>query len=62
MPQITLDNRTYELDELSDEVKSQLANVRLCDTKILQLKQELALIQTARNTYAAAVSQLLPEG
>ena len=35
----------------SDSAKSQLVSIQFADQKINQLKQELALVQTARNAY-----------
>lgn len=56
-----IDGRDYETEQLSDAAKAQLANIKLVDQKIAQLKQELAIVQTARNAYANALQAELPK-
>lgn len=60
MPIITIDNKEYDTDHLSNEAKSQLANVQLTDQEIQRLQVQLAIAQTARNAYAKALSAALP--
>lgn len=60
MPIITIDNKEYDTDHLSEEAKSQLANVQLTDQEIQRLQIQLAIAQTARNAYAKALSAALP--
>lgn len=60
-PTVTIDNKEYALDSLSDEAKGQLVSIRICDQKIQQAQQELAILQTARNAYARALSNKLAE-
>lgn len=52
---ITIDNQEYALDDLSDNAKAQLANLRVVDTEISRLQQQLAIAQTARNSYASVL-------
>ena len=59
MPIITIDNKEYDTDHLSNEAKSQLANVQLTDQEIQRLQVLLAIAQTARNAYAQALSAAL---
>ena len=61
MPKITIDKKEYELDDLSEAAKSQLANMNLCDQRIQQLQRDIAITQTARNAYAAALKNELPK-
>jgi hypothetical protein len=56
-----IDGRDYETEQLSDAAKAQLANIKLVDQKIAQLKQELAIVQTARNAYGRALQAELPK-
>ena len=58
---ITIDGITYNLADLSDEVKQQVANLRVTDAEIERLKVQQAIAQTARNAYAKALSELLPK-
>lgn len=58
---VTIDGNEYDLDSLSETAKNQLINLRAADQKIAAVQQELAMIQTARNTYAKVLSENLPE-
>lgn len=57
---ITIDGKDYDTDHLSEEAKSQLANVQLTDQEIQRLQFQLAIAQTARNAYAQALNAALP--
>lgn len=59
MAKITVDGTEYDTDNLSDDVKRQVQNVSYCDRKIEELKNEAAVIQTARNAYARSLSEML---
>jgi hypothetical protein len=61
MTSITIDNKQYELDDLSKEAKAQLDSIVMCDRKLTELQSEAAIIQTARNAYSAALNELLPK-
>lgn len=49
------------LDQLSDEARAQITNLRATDLEITRLKQQLAITQTAWMAYAAALKQALPQ-
>ena len=57
---ITIDGKEYDPDQLSEAAKSQLTNVRVTDQEIARLQQQLAIAQTARQTYARALQGELP--
>jgi hypothetical protein len=59
MPAIKIDDAEYELDDLSDEAKAQLQALQATDRRIIEAQQELAILQTARIAYAAALKSLL---
>ena len=61
MPTITIDNKDYELDDLSKEAKAQIDSIVLCDRKLAELQSEVAIVQTARNAYVSALQELLPK-
>ena len=61
MTQVTIDEKPYEVDELSDECKSQLGALHYVDGEIQRLQAQLAAMKTARNTYALALRDSLPE-
>ena len=66
MTTITIDNKPYELDSLSDEAKQQLQSLQYCDAELARLQSQAAVLQTARAAYAkalqAALGQHLPNG
>ncbi|MGC1506298.1 MAG: DUF6447 family protein [Sulfitobacter sp.] len=55
MATLTIDGREYDTEQLSDAAKAQVTNMQIVEQKIVQLQQELAIAQTARNAYAQAV-------
>ncbi|MFP4155650.1 MAG: hypothetical protein ACLFSG_08150 [Halothiobacillaceae bacterium] len=56
---ITIDGKEYALADLSDEAKTQIANIRATEEEILRLQRQLAIAQTARATYARALGEAL---
>ena len=62
MTTVKIDDQDYELDEMSAEAKAQLESLRMCDIKIAEAQQNLAILQTARIAYATALRELISEG
>lgn len=60
-PSLTIDGKSYEIDSLSDATKNQIMNLRVVEAKIAQLQQDLGIAQTARNAYASALKESLPQ-
>jgi hypothetical protein len=56
---VTIDGQTYNWDNLSEEARTQLQNVRTTDQEIARLNTQLAIAQTARGAYANALKQEL---
>jgi|NOAtaT_7_FD_contig_21_9337862_length_220_multi_2_in_0_out_0_1 hypothetical protein len=61
MPTITIDDKDYDTDKLSESVKAQITSMRLADAEIQRLNIQLAIAQTARNAYALAVRKELED-
>ena len=61
MSTITIDDIAYAEGDLSDDAKKELASMQVCDQRIAALQTDLAITQTARNAYAAALNSLLPK-
>jgi len=61
MPKVTLDGKEYDTDDFSDEAKAQLLSLQIVDRKVAELNADIAIMQTARNTYAKALGELLPK-
>jgi hypothetical protein len=49
MPTLTIDNKQYDTDALSDDAKKQLQAIQVTDQEIQRLNIQLAIAQTARN-------------
>jgi hypothetical protein len=60
MPTITIDNREYDTDKLTDEAKAQLVSLQFCDQELTRLQAQTAALQTARIAYAKALQAALP--
>jgi len=58
---LTIDGTEYNIADLSDDAKQQIANLRVADAELERLKSQIAIVQTARNTYARAVAEALPK-
>ena len=52
---ITIDEVEYNLNDLSDNAKAQLANIQFVDAQIQQLNNEWAVADTARMGYTSAL-------
>ena len=57
MAKISIDGTEYDTDQLSDEVKGNLAAMQFTDAEIQRLQAKLAAMQTARAAYARAVQE-----
>ena len=55
MPKITVDGIEYNTEDLSENGKSQLASLQFLEVQMNKLKSEIAVYQTARNSYIAAL-------
>ena len=60
-PKITIDEKDYLIEDLSDDAKAQLGSLNVTDQKIANLQQEIGIMQTARNAYANALAAALPK-
>lgn len=58
---LTIDEKEYDIGALSEEAKAQLASVQAVDRRLAKLKEEAAILQTARIAYSNALRDLLPE-
>jgi hypothetical protein len=57
----TINDKEYNIADLSENAKSQIINIRVVDQEIAQLKQQLAIMQTARNAYGSALNTEIAE-
>jgi len=62
MPKITIDGTEYNTEDLSDNGKAQLASLQFLEVQMGKLNSEIAVYQTARNSYIAALKSELDSG
>jgi hypothetical protein len=58
---ITIDGREYDSDKLSEAARQQVMNIQAVDQELSRLQMRIAICQTARATYAAALQSALPK-
>ena len=58
---IKIDDKDYDVDDLSEEQKAQVGSLNFADAEINRLGFKVAAMQTARNAYATALKELLGE-
>ena len=59
MPKINVDGIDYNTEDLSDNGKAQLASLQFLEAQMNKLKSEMAVYQTARNSYVVALKEAL---
>mgnify|MGYP001439969579 CR=1 FL=1 len=59
MPKITVDEIEYNTEDLTDNGKAQLASLQFLEVQMAKLRSEIAVYQTARNTYISALKSEL---
>ena len=57
---ITIDNKQYDLDSLSEDAKAQLASIQFVDSELARMQAKAAAYQTARAAYLKALQAALP--
>jgi hypothetical protein len=58
---VTIDDKEYDLDRLSDEAKNQLMSLQYVDQELQEVNAQAAILQTARMAYAEALKEALPK-
>lgn len=58
---ITINGIEYSMAGLSETAQAQIRNIQIVDTQINNLKQQLAIAQTARSAYASILQIELPK-
>ena len=51
MSTITIDDKEYKIDNMSDEEKSLVQAMNYCDAKIAETQNQLAALKTAKQAY-----------
>ena len=55
MPKITVDGIEYNTEDLTDNGKAQLASLQFLEVQMKKLQSEIAVFQTAKSAYIAAL-------
>ena len=53
---LKINDKEYNINDLSKEAKSYIAQIQLIDSKIMPMKAELAVFQTAHDTYSNSLN------
>lgn len=61
MATIKIDGQDYDLEQLSEEAKAQIASIQAVDMKLNELKRDTAIVMTARNMYVQALKKSLEQ-
>ena len=61
MPNIKVDDIEYNTEDLTENGKAQLASLQFLEVQMAKLKSEMAVYQTARNSYVLALKAELTE-
>ena len=61
MPKITVDDIEYNTEDLSENGKAQVASLQFLEVQMNKIKAEIAVYQTARNSYVAALKDELQD-
>ena len=59
MTTITIDNKEYEFENLSDKAKAQLSSLQFVDGELARLQAKASVLQTARMAYSKALQDEL---
>tara|TARA_Y100001968_G_scaffold5395_2_gene4767 strand:- start:4357 stop:4578 length:222 start_codon:yes stop_codon:yes gene_type:complete len=61
MAKITIDNKDYEFENLNDESKQQVNNLRFVQTELVRLQSLLNVTKTAEQAYIKALKDTLED-
>ena len=59
MPKITVEGIEYNTEDLTESGKAQVASLQFLEAQMSKIRSEIAVYQTARNTYVAALKSEL---
>ena len=59
MAKVTIDDKEYETDDLSEDAKAQLVSLQFVNAETQRLQAKLAAMQTAAMAYSVALGNAL---
>ena len=61
MPTITIDDKEYNLDDLSNQAKEQLASIQFVQSEMKKLESQMAVYKTANAAYTSALKAAIED-
>jgi hypothetical protein len=61
MTKVTIDEKEYDTDDLTDEARAQLGSYQFVENELARLDAQSAALKTARIAYARALKEALGE-
>jgi hypothetical protein len=62
MPNITIDNREYDLDSLSETARAQIFHIQAAELEINRMNTLIAVMQSTRKVYLGELKTELAKG
>ena len=59
---LKLDDKEYDINELSEGARAQLTSLQFVDEKLMELKNMQALLQRAKNSYVEGLKKEMISG
>ena len=59
MPNITIDGKEYDINDLSDKAKEQVANLQFVQNELKRLEAQIAVHKVAAQVYSNALTNEL---
>ena len=59
MPEIKINDKSYDVDKLSENAKNQIASLRFVQSEIVRLNAKLAAFKTAEIAYSKAIEEAI---
>ena len=59
MPEIKINDKSYDVDKLSENAKNQIASLQFVQSEIVRLNAKLAAFKTAEIAYSKAIEKAI---
>tara|TARA_X000000368_G_C22656880_1_gene547863 strand:+ start:255 stop:434 length:180 start_codon:yes stop_codon:yes gene_type:complete len=59
MPEIKINDKSYDVDKLSENAKNQIASLQFVQSEIVRLNAKLAAFKTAEIAYSKAIEEAI---
>ncbi len=59
MPEIKINDKSYDIDKLSENAKNQIASLQFVQSEIVRLNAKLAAFKTAEIAYSKAIEEAI---